>query len=74
MPSTILAIMVEVGKLLAMNDFTDLLQKIGYARIRVEIDSSKSSKPRVSVRGKKGFFGNFLYARISFMCVTSVDA
>lgn len=37
---TILDITAKVGRLVATDDFTDLLQKIGYAQIQVEIDSS----------------------------------
>lgn len=37
-PSTILAIAAKAGKLLATEDFTDLLRKIGYAQIYISGD------------------------------------
>lgn len=49
--TAIMAIAMEAGKLLVMDDFMDLLQKIGYARIQVEINVGLSLKPGVLIRG-----------------------
>lgn len=38
-PTAILEIVAEVGKLLSLDEFTDLLRKTGYARVRVELDA-----------------------------------
>lgn len=52
----ILAITAKAEKLLAIDDFTELLRKIGYARIRVEIDATMSLKPGVLIKGRKETF------------------
>lgn len=55
----------EASKPLAMDNFMDLLQKSGYARIQVEINSSKLLKPGVSVSEKKGvFWQSFVYENL----------
>lgn len=56
MSSLILAIVVEAGRLVATDNFTYLLWKIGYARVWVEIDAGKPMKPSVYGKGKKGIF------------------
>lgn len=52
----IMAIAVQAGRLLSIDDFTNLLRKTGYARVRVEIDAGKPICPGVLIRGKKGEF------------------
>lgn len=52
----ILGIAEEARKPIAMDNFMDQLQKLGYARIQVEIDDIKPLKPRVLVREKDRFF------------------
>lgn len=42
--STIMAIAVEANKPLAMDNFTDLLRKMGYAPMRVKINLGKLLK------------------------------
>lgn len=66
---TILAIVAEVGKPLAMVDFTDLLQKIDYAQFQVEFDSGLPLKPGVLIRGKKGMFSQqLIYENLPSVC------
>lgn len=55
-PTAIMAIVEETGIPLSIDDFTDLLKKMGYARVRVEIDAGKPICPGVLLRGKKGEF------------------
>lgn len=45
LPTTILAITAKAGRPLSLDDFTDLLKKTRYARIRVELDAGKPLKP-----------------------------
>lgn len=52
----ILAIAAEVGRPLAIDDFTDNLKKIGYARVMVELDASILLKHGVLIQEKKGHF------------------
>lgn len=52
----IMAIAAEAGKPLAVDDFTELLRKIGYAKVRVEIDAGMPLKPGVLIRGKRSVF------------------
>lgn len=56
MPTTILTIMAGASKPLAMDDFTDLLWKTGYARVRLEVDSRLLLKTGVLVKERKGIF------------------
>lgn len=51
-----MAVATEVGKLLAIDDFTDNLKKIGFARVKVEIDASNTLVPGVLVQGRNGYF------------------
>lgn len=65
----ILVIMVEADKPLSVDEFTDLLRKTGYARVKVEIDASKPLKPGVLIRGKKGaFWQQFVYENLPVVC------
>lgn len=52
----IMAIAAEASKPLAMDDFTDLLRKTGYAQDRVEINAGNPQKLGVLIRGRKGAF------------------
>lgn len=56
MSTAIIAIVLEAGQPLAIDDFIDLLKKIGYARVRVEIDVGKTLMPSILIQGKKGPF------------------
>lgn len=47
----ILAIEAKAGKLLAVDDFTEILRKTGYAQIRVEIDAVRPLKLGVFIKG-----------------------
>lgn len=42
----------EVGKPIKTGRFTDQLQKTGFARVKVEIDSTVPLKPGISIKGK----------------------
>lgn len=66
--SMIMAIVVEASKPLAMDDFMDLLRKIGYAQVRVEIDFGKPLKSSVLIKGR-GFFDSSSYTRTSRLFV-----
>lgn len=57
---TILAIAVEAGKPLDADVFTNHLQKVGYAKVRVEIDSTNPLSPRVLIEGKNSNSSNHL--------------
>lgn len=46
---TILVIAAKVGKPLSIDEFTYLM-KMGYARVRVEIDVGKPLKPGILIR------------------------
>lgn len=50
------AIEIEAGKPMAIDDFTDLLLKTEYARIRVEIDAASPLKPGVLIKERKDVF------------------
>lgn len=52
----ILAIAAKVVRPLSLDDFTDLLKKTRYARVRVELDAVKPLKPRILIHGKKRVF------------------
>lgn len=52
----IMAITAEVGKPLVVDDFTELLQKTGFATVRVGIDAALPLKPGVLIREKRGVF------------------
>lgn len=54
--SIILAITTEVGKSLAIDDFTDMLRKTMYALIKVEIDVGQPFKSGVLIRGRRHDF------------------
>lgn len=61
----IFAIVAEVGRRLSIDDFTDMLRKMGYAHMRVEIDTGKSLKPSILIREKKGaFWQQFVYENL----------
>lgn len=65
----ILAITTEAGKPLSINDFTDLLMKTGYAKVRVEIDTGKPLKLGILIREKKGaFWQQFIYENLPAVC------
>lgn len=67
--SAIMAIMVEAGKPLSIDDFIDLWRKMGYARVRVEIDAGKPIYPGVLIWGKKGeLWQQFVYENLPPVC------
>lgn len=71
--TSILAIAIEAGRSLAMDNFTDLLWKAGYARGRVEIDVGLPLKSGVLIRGKKGSFGSILFIKTSLRSIIGVE-
>lgn len=52
----ILAVAVEAGRPLSMDEFTYHIKKMGYAHVRVEIDAGKPLKPGVLICGIKSDF------------------
>lgn len=54
--SIILAIAVEVGRLMAVDDFMDLLRKTGYAWVKVEIDVGQPLKLGFLIWGRNNTF------------------
>lgn len=71
--TAIMAIAAEVGKSQAVDDFTELLRKTGYARVRVEIDARIPLKPGVLIRGKGVCFGNSSCTRTYRLFATGVE-
>lgn len=71
--TAIMAIAMEAGKPLAVDDFTKLLQKTSYARICVEIDAGMPLKSGVLIKGKGMYFGNSLYMRTYLSSATIVE-
>lgn len=58
----LLSIVEDTGSRITIDDFTEQLKKIGFARVRVEIDSSLPLKPRVLIKGKNSmFWQGFVY-------------
>lgn len=55
-PSAIMIVAGEAGDRLSINNFTDLMRKIGYARIRVELDTFKPLQPGILIQGKRTVF------------------
>lgn len=70
--TTILAIATKAGRSLSINDFTDLLRKMGYARVRVEIDGGKPLKLGILIREKRMHFGNNSCMKIFHLSTTNV--
>lgn len=67
--SMITAIAVKAGKPLAVDDFTNHLRKIGYARVKLEIDAGNPLKPGVLIRGRKGtFWQQFVCENLPVVC------
>lgn len=65
----ILAIVVDVGKPLSLDEFTDLSRKMGYACVRVKIDVGKPLKLGVLIRGRKeAFWQQFIYENLLMIC------
>lgn len=65
----ILAIAAEVGKPLDVDIFIDHLRKIGYARVKVEIDSANPLSLRVLIEGKQSnFWQPFVYENLPPVC------
>lgn len=48
-PSAIMAVVAEVGNPISSDNFTDLLRKKCYVRVRVVLDASKPLKPSVLI-------------------------
>lgn len=68
-PDLLLGIASKAGTSMEMDDFTTKLQKMGFGRVTIEIDSSKPLKPRVLIRGKLGiFWQSFVYENIPSIC------
>lgn len=67
--SAIMTVATKISNPLSIDDFMDLLQKMGYVRVRVEIDSSKPLKLDILIRGKKKvFWQQFVYENLSMVC------
>lgn len=47
---------MEVGKPLLIDEFSENLKKFGYARVKVDLDSSKPLLLGVLLRGRNGLF------------------
>ena len=62
-------IAAEIGKPIAMDHFIDQLQKLGYIRIQVEIDSMELLKSGVPIKGRnRVIWQPFVYSNILVMC------
>lgn len=66
--SVILAIAAEAGKPLAIDDFTDMLRKTGYARVKLKIDAGQPLKPGALIRGRHDFWKQFVFENIPVIC------
>lgn len=53
MSIAIMAIAAKARRSLAIDDFIDLLRKIGYEWVRVEIDAGKPLMPGILIQGNK---------------------
>lgn len=49
-------ITLEAKKLISLDDFTTQYQKMSFAKVRVEIDSLESLKPRILIQGGRRDF------------------
>lgn len=59
----------EASQPLAIDDFTDLLKKTGYAWVRGEIDVGKPLMPNILIQEKNGpFWQQFIYENLLFVC------
>lgn len=68
-PTTILEIAAKIDKPLSLDEFTDLLWKTGYARVRMELDARKPLKPGVLIKRRKGaFWQQFIYKNLPLVC------
>lgn len=62
-------IATEAGKPLFVDDFTNCLRKIGYARVKIELNVAEPLKLGVLIRGKKGaFWQAFVYENLPMVC------
>lgn len=60
-----MAIALEARKPMAMDDFMTRYRKMGFARLRVEIDFIEPPKPGISIRSHNGVFWHlFVYENI----------
>lgn len=68
-PTAIMVIAAKVGKPLTVNEFTDCLWKIGYARVKIELDATKPLKPGILIqRKKKAFWQPIVYENLPVVC------
>lgn len=68
----ILTIATKAERPLSIDKFKNLMKKMGYARVRVEIDAGKPLKLGILIKGKRIYFGNNLFMRISHRSTTGV--
>lgn len=59
----------KVGNPLSLDNFTDLMKKTGFARVRVELDASKPLVLGVPIQGKNSvFWQQFVYGNLPSVC------
>lgn len=63
--SAIMAVAGEACNPLSLNNFTDSMRKTGFARVRMEIDTSKLLLPGVLIQGRNTvFWQQFVYENL----------
>lgn len=68
-PSAIMAVAGEAGKPLSLDNFTDLMRKTGFARVRMELNASKPLLPGVFIQGRNSMlWQQFVYENLPPVC------
>lgn len=61
----------KIGKLVVLDDIMTLYQKMGFAKLRVELDLSKFLDRGFPSMAKMGFFNNLLCIKMCHLFATS---